>query len=294
MRKSSLELAKKDIVSFFEDYTEGHGLIYKQRQLERFFSENRVRWQLAGSATAGKFIRFLLEETKFKKARFEFPSRTETRFIWGDLSSYELAMSLAPGSYFTHYTALYLHELTEQIPKTIYLNRELRPIIQQNTELAQDRIDLAFGRPARVSHNIAKYGDEKICILNGKHTGDLGITKSKGPRGEEVRVTDIERTLIDSMVRPAYSGGVFEVLKAYGLANKRVSVRKLIKMLQDMSFVYPYHQAMGFYMERAGVYKEASLKPLRTMEMKYDFYLTHGMKSTDYSKDWHLFFPKGF
>ena len=38
-----------------------------------------------------------------------------------------------------------------------------------------------------------------------------------------VRVTDLERTLIDIAVRPEYAGGVYEVLNVYRLAKGKVS-----------------------------------------------------------------------
>jgi len=292
MKKSSIiEITIQPVVKFFENDS---SRIYRQRELEKALSENRKKWHLAESITISNFIDVLLQKTKLKRIRLDFPNRVETRYVWGDVTSYELALSLSPDSYLSHYTAIYLHGLTEQIPKILYLNRELQPTRQQIAELTQESIDMAFGRPARVSHNIAKYGDEKICILNSKHTGGLGMITTTGPSGGPIRVTNIERTLIDIMVRPVYSGGVYDVLKAYRLAHGKVSVKELIEMLKEMDFVYPYHQVMGFYLEKAELYQSSSIEPLRKMEMKHDFYLTHGMKSTSYSKEWRLFFPKGF
>jgi hypothetical protein len=60
-----------------------------------------------------------------------------------------------------------------------------------------------------------------------------------------------------------------------------------------MNYIYPYHQAIGFLMERAG-YKEIRLKPLRSIKMDFDFYLVHGMKNPQYNKKWRLFIPQGF
>jgi predicted transcriptional regulator of viral defense system len=116
----------------------------------------------------------------------------------------------------------------------------------------------------------------------------------EGPEGEMIRVTDVERTLIDSTVRPVYAGGVFEVLNAYRLARPRVSVNKLAATLKKLDYIYPYHQVIGFYLEKTGVYKETSIALLQKFDFKYDFYLTHGMKETAYSEKWRLYFPKGF
>jgi len=65
-------------------------------------------------------------------------------------------------------------------------------------------------------------------------------------------------------------------------------------MLLKMNFAYPYHQAIGFYLDRVGGYKKSAVDLLRKFEIKYDFYLAYQMKDMSYSKEWRLFFPKGF
>ena len=109
----------------------------------------------------------------------------------------------------------------------------------------------------------------------------------------QVHVTNIERTLIDITVRPSYAGGIFEVLKAFTLAKEQVSVNALAAMLQKIQHTYPYHQAIGYYLERAG-YKPRVLDLMRRFPMEYDFYLANAMGEAEYVKDWRLFIPKGF
>lgn len=108
-----------------------------------------------------------------------------------------------------------------------------------------------------------------------------------------MRVTDREQTLIDATVRPAYSGGIAVVAKAFELAKESVSVNKLAAYLRKLRYVYPYHQAVGFYMERAG-YEEPLLKLVEQFPIEYDFYLQHAMKSPVLNKRWRLYVPKGF
>jgi len=145
----------------------------------------------------------------------------------------------------------------------------------------------------RTTKNVAIYKDQRICILNGMYTGQLGVISFQGPEGEKLRVTDLERTLIDIVVRPGYAGDVFEVLKAYTLAKEHISVNKLVATLKKLDYIYPYHQAIGFYLERAG-YKKSLIELTQNFEIKYNFYLTHRMRDMDYSPKWRLYFPKGF
>jgi len=286
-----LTIAKTDIVRAFEDFP---SKVLTLGDIERLLIVNRQFWRLAKSTTTPDFVDYLLKKTKLKLVELKFPHKRELRFTWGDVSVYQLAFSLKRDSYFTHYTAMYLHQLTEQIPKTIYLNYEQPKKTRRLSQLSQERIDFALGRPARASKNIAAYDGYRICILNGMYTGQLGVVEIIGDTGEKLRLTSPERTLIDIAVRPQYSGGVHEVLKAYKHAVNTVSVTRLVALLKKLNYIYPYHQVIGFYLERAGVYKYSVIQPLRKMEMKYDFYLYHNMSEMSYSKDWRLFFPKGF
>ena len=108
-----------------------------------------------------------------------------------------------------------------------------------------------------------------------------------------LRITNIERTLIDIAVRPFYAGGVFEVTEAYRRACGKFKVADLVEMLHELAYTYPYRQAIGFYMDRSGSYSEDELKLLMEPGFEYNFYLTHQIKNPDYSDRWRLFFPKG-
>ena len=154
---------------------------------------------------------------------------------------------------------------------------------------------MAFRNPQRKSNAIAIFDDMRVVLLNGMYTENLGVIEFEETPGGVISVTDIERTLIDIVVRPVYSGGVSEVLKAYRVAKERgVSINKLCSRLKELNYIYPYHQAIGFYLEKAGVYSESQIRLLEKFEIKYDFYLAHQMKETEFSEKWRLFYPKGF
>jgi hypothetical protein len=137
------------------------------------------------------------------------------------------------------------------------------------------------------------YRDWSVTIINGKNTAALGVEEIRGSSEERLRATNLERTLIDIVVRPTYSGGIFNVLEAYRAAKDRLSTNRLVATLKKLDYVYPYHQAIGFLMERAG-YDDRRYALLSQLGFKFEFYLVHGMKDPEYSTKWHLFFPKGF
>lgn len=286
--EGTLSSRKSHIVRFFN---KGGPNVFRFSDIRATFVINKELWGLKKNIKSYDFFDFLLNETRLKKVSFKFPSRTEIRYLWDEVSIYEVALSIKPDSYFTHQTAMYIHKLREKAPKMIFLNFEQPPHYTDHKDLSQESIDVAFSRPQRISRNIASFRGKKIYILNGMHTGKLGVIMITGSRGEKMPVTNIERTLIDIAVRPSYSGGVFEVLKAYKKAEGKVSIKKLILMLRSLNYVYPYHQAVGFYLEKAG-YTDPSMNLLRDFGMRYDFYLAHDMKEMGYSEEWKIFFPK--
>lgn len=293
MPKTRFQIAKSDIVEAVDGLRSN---VFTSSQLQRLLDQSRDFWRLSRTMTVTKFIKELRETTELKKVELNFPNRKEIRYVWRQATVYELLMTLPGNPYFTHYAAMSLHQLTEPIPKILYVNCEGRPLPRATGGLEQHRIDLAFRGKGRPSNNITTVKDHTVCLLNGKNTEQLGVIDGLGPDREHIRLTNVERTLIDITVRPMYSGGVGEVLKAFRTAKERdvVSANKLAATLKKLDFIYPFHQAIGFYMERAGVYGDSSLDIVKQFEVKYDFYLTYQMKDMEYSKDWRLFYPKGF
>ena len=293
MNRSRLQIAKPDIVTFF---SEKAPRVMKPRQLGAILSEQRSGWRLAQNTTIDHFIAFLTKSASLKRHAFEFPTRPETLFVWGKVPLFEILQHLKTKSYFSHYTAMRMHGLTEQVPKIIYISHE-RTTAASRSDLSQAAIDEAFQRPVRISNNAVDFGDQRIVLLNSAFTDELGVIDQAIQHGSEasvsVRATNLERTLIDAAVRPAYSGGVFEVAKAFELAKDTLSVNSMSAMLKKLDFAYPYHQVIGFYLERAG-YHPTTLDLLRRFPTTFDVYLTHEMAETRFDKTWRLHVPKRF
>jgi hypothetical protein len=95
--------------------------------------------------------------------------------------------------------------------------------------------------------------------------------------GATLRVTGIDRTLIDIAVRPAYAGGVFQVLDAYRGAKHRASVGNILAALKALDYMYPYHQAIAFYMQHAG-WPASRYDRLKKLGLEHDFYLAHDIR----------------
>jgi predicted transcriptional regulator of viral defense system len=287
---------KPQIIKHLKELNEN---VFSIGDLQSILNENRERWTIPKVTTANEFIGVLKDKGVIEEVIITTTQRKIIKYIFEEASPYDIAISLRMGSYLSHFSAVFSHQLTENVPKTIYTNLEQspKPTGDRDEVLQQNNIDLAFSRVMRLTNQKASFNfrgkEYKVFLLNGKHQNRLGVEKlSAFNLSKPSDVTNIERTLIDIVVRPVYSGGVEEVLQAFKEAKGTFSVNRLLSYLKKMDFIYPYHQLIGFYLEKAG-YEERVLNLLNKLEIKHNFYLTYQIPEKEYSERWRVFYPKG-
>lgn len=264
--------------------------IFTPPELHSILQEHALSAQWPSGTQIREVIKALLKKTKLQLHQLDFPSKKQRRFTWGKIPIHQILLSLnSSKAYFSHLTALHLHKLSKKNLKTIYVNCEQSAKPKTEEPLEQAAIDEAFARPPRITRNSIRFKGHKVYLLNGMNTDGLGITTVHLPEIDTVRVTNIERTLIDIVVRPSYSGGISGVLDAFRKSKHLASVQMIAQMLKELEYVYPYHQAIGFYLDACG-HDEASV--LRKFGLNYNFYLTHQIREPVFSEKWRVFFPK--
>ncbi len=267
--------------------------VYAASDLDHLFIEKHREWNLPPSMNSYTFLQMLLTRTHLSQLHLR--SRHYSSLIlysWeGKASPLSVALRIKKDSaFFSHGSAMWIHGLNEN-HKNIFINNEQSPKPKPSSSLSQEGINRAFQNQQRYSKLFYKYQDTKITLINGKHSGRLEVQQSHAPSGHPVEVTSLERTLVDITVRPGYSGGVPAVLQAFRLARHRISVTKLLGILRKLDYTYPYHQSIGFYLERAG-YTEADQTLAKEPGVKFDFYLSHGLNNPAFDPNWRVFFPK--
>lgn len=117
----------------------------------------------------------------------------------------------------------------------MYLNVEQSAKTVRDTSLSQLGIDRAFAGKQRQSNLSFENKELMVTILAGKNTGRAGVEPIAHSAARRVQVTNLERTLIDIAVRPAYAGGIDQVLAAYRAARERVqeAVQRLCIQVVD-------------------------------------------------------------
>ncbi|HVA98772.1 MAG TPA: hypothetical protein VNG53_07755 [Bacteroidia bacterium] len=290
-RKKKLDSSFELIEDFFDKYELKS---FTENKFREVFNKYKDSWNVPSNKYASQVLAYLVIRKIFIENTFISGSNeSKTIYSWKSKDEFTIISGLKSDSYFSHYSALYLHQLTLQIPKIIYLNFEHKSTASYNRSdniLMQQSIDKAFKVSQRKSLVSFSFLEKKIILINGKFTNKLGV-KKKTDGEQSFEFTDIERTLIDISVRPVYAGGVFEVLEAYKRAKGKISATKLANYLTQIDFIYPYHQVIGFYMEKAG-YSETEIEHFKK-DMKFNFYLTYDIRNKEFSEKWKLYYPKG-
>jgi predicted transcriptional regulator of viral defense system len=112
-------------------------------------------------------------------------------------------------------SAFSFHHLTDQLGNIIYVMAPLEP-------------------QKAYSKNLFKIDGVRYHIIRVKKEHFFGF-EQKWIGRELITITDLERTLIDGLVRPKYCGGFREVLDAYSQAIDGLDVPKIISYARKIS-----------------------------------------------------------
>lgn len=215
-----------------------------------------------------------------------------------EINSYVLSMAMFPDGYFCNLSSIYYHSLTNQIPKTIYICNETISASQTTRAdtLTNNKLRTAFIKPHRYTNYVFKCKNCEIVVIDRKKNSGYGVTTVHARNAlcpNNSRITCIERALIDAIVSPKYNGGIVSVYTYFKHARKKLNIRKLVDVYRQLDFFYPYSQTIGFFLQRLGMQKEASII-YDTFPPKYKFYVDHNAKTSwKYDGKWDLYYPNG-
>lgn len=293
MRKESFDRASEEIINFFN---KNNSKAYTTNDIQRIFEEERDLWKIANYRSYKNFITFLNSRKILilDVQNHEYQNSQKRILRKENCTPFDVGLTIKKEGYLCNYSAMQIHQLTLQIPKVVYVSEDkyisYSQSLHSNSELTQETVDSAFSKPQRVSKESYKsdYDGYRFVFLQKKHNSiNIGVTKING-----LRVTDLERTLIDIAVRPAYSGGAFQILEAYNRASERLNIKKLYEYLNSFNYIYPYHQLIGFYLDLAG-YHEKDLELFLTRKTNINFYQTYNLTNKKLNHKWGIYYPTG-
>lgn len=287
-----------------------NGNILNRTNIINILNKLRSEDKIIQSTSISNFLRYavdilgLFEEiTIFDERKGETLSRYIATYT--KVSPYEIALSLLSKSFLTHYSALYINDLTINNPKDIYINKEQsKKHINSSKnikQITQGRVDYAFSKKMRSTSTTYNFSYHKefyrVHVLNSKNTQNTGVISAK-PIGfsKQIEVTNVERTLIDVVVRPKYSGGVKEILESYIRAEGKVNIDKLLDYLDKFDYAYPYHKSILFFLK----YAKYDEKDIAKIILRYNddprnkikFYVDYQIVNRKLDEETGVYYPK--
>ncbi len=290
------------IKQFFKDSSFNGICVFDEQSIYTFLDNNRSDMRTK-SFSLNKFITYLIDKEFISLLEFENLINEKKIYIskyFNDKNDYakvlEISTLLIPKAYISFLSSMYHYNLTDQLPKKLFLSVERKSHAPHN-ELKQDAINKALCKDGRLPSMVLNILGYEIYLIHSKEANRVGI-KSVRLFDKDYRITTLERTLVDIVVRAEISGGTAEVIqvykKAFELYKKDISINKIIFILKKLNYIYPYHQVVGYLLFKSGF--DAS-KFKKEFEFKNDFFLTRGEVNTnlnelDYDEKFRLYIPK--
>lgn len=168
----------------------------------------------------------------------------------GHVEEEEVLLEANPYAALSHVTALVLHRLTDELPKTM---TAIAPSIGTGDQLPLGTdprdwggLSLPSGRtPPRIL-------GRPLTWSRPRPERFFGVAVYQ-PRGYPIRATTPERTLLDGLLAPELAGGIGNVLRAWSLARDTLDVETLVSYV-DRFDVAVLRQRAGFILDELGLH----------------------------------------
>jgi hypothetical protein len=196
--------------------------------------------------------------------------------------------------YLSHFSALYFNNLINQRPMVHYLSMDLHNPRKRDDDFNKLAMIQSFMKSPRITTKKGSYEKNTFYFLE-KNRGGIGVRELRILQDDvdyNLRITDIERSLIDAIIAPHYSGGLLTVIAA--VRNATIDIAKLKDTYDSLSLTYAYWQRVGFILEVAGHLDTSGewIKYFGKPEM--EFFVDHGFRdSWRINKRWNVRYPQG-
>lgn len=164
--------------------------------------------------------------------------------------------------YISHYSAMEMHNMLTQPLNKVYISSPKRQL------------------PPK------KFKD-RFQFIYIKHSKIWGIEESWVTNQDKVRVSDIERTIIDCLWQPNYAGGVSEIAKGIWIIKGKINFNRLIKYCNKFN-KYVVNKRLGFILQHLGIENNISNQLKNMSNKRYDILDPSLPINVKYKNEWNL------
>ena len=152
---------------------------------------------------------------------------------------FEIAMALVDPAAISHWSALHYHELTEQVPRTVF--------VLTKTGTSVPRMRNAGSKRSNRGYLVRDTTYQFIQVRTKRFFG----TQKVWVGDARVSMTDRERTLLDGLSMPQYCGGFAEVLHAFQVRLDRLDIERITDYAVRLDTATA--KRLGWVLERQGL-----------------------------------------
>lgn len=180
-----------------------------------------------------------LNKQKFIRKLFRGTFALSNTILAGSpLHEFEIAHHLVNPSAICCWNAMAYHGLTDQVLRTVYL---MAPYGETTKVSSQYTYSIENTRYIIIRVQPALYFG-----IEDRFMGEISFS-----------ITNIERTLIDGLVRPQYCGGFLEVLEAFRRAQGRMAPQNLLEYAEKYGI--SIQKRLGWVFESIGMFEKEAL-----------------------------------
>lgn len=187
------------------------------------------------------------------------------------IHEFEIAMRLVRPAMISHYSAFYHHELTEQLPRDIFITT----IKETSTPQKGKKKKKAGIQLDGVNYQIVQLKKEKFF-------GGIKAFRGEG----SFMITSLERTLLDGLAQPQYCGGFAEVVAGFEERIQDVNIDLIIQYAMQLGVAVA--RRLGWVLETLKVAPEKISSLAMTDKPGYRKLNATNIAQGRYSAKWKL------
>ncbi|MFC1762973.1 type IV toxin-antitoxin system AbiEi family antitoxin domain-containing protein [Planctomycetota bacterium] len=185
---------------------------------------------------------------------------------------FEVGMALVQPAAISHFSAMHHYELTDQIPRQVFITTTSGQWIPRGGKSKAD------GSGYRVGDTVYQLIQVKLDRFFGTET--VWVDESR------VTFTDMPRTLIDGLMMPQYCGGIAEVLHGFQMARDRLLLEQIIDYALRLGGAAT--KRLGWVLENIGL-ELSKLEALRQVKVTgYSKLDPTGPREGPYNRSWMI------